>query len=80
MPGLGQVVSRVLNTMERERINTLLPLADVVIRPRLSASNTFDFSNVESAIAAGVAAAEDRMTDIRALLGAASGHRVGTIR
>jgi NTE family protein len=72
LPGLGQIVSRVLNTMERERIRVLLPLADVVIRPRVSAGNTFDFSNNEASQAAGRQAAQDRIADIRSLLTAAS--------
>jgi NTE family protein len=80
LPGLGAIVGRVLNTMERERIRSLLPLADVVIRPRIGASNSFDFSNTEGAIAAGVAAAEERIADIRSILAAASGRDVAEVR
>jgi predicted acylesterase/phospholipase RssA/CRP-like cAMP-binding protein len=80
MPGLTQIMGRVLNTMERERIRSLLPLADVVIRPRFAASNTFDFSNIASAVDAGKAAAEERLSDIRSLLAAASGHDVAGVR
>lgn len=72
LPGLPQIMSRVLNTMERERINSLLPLADVVIRPVIKAASTFDFSNIEGAVDAGVEAAEARIDDIRKLLRAAS--------
>lgn len=72
LPGLPQIMSRVLNTMERERINSLLPLADVVIRPHVAAGSTFDFSNIDQAVEAGVVAAESRLDDIRKLLRAAS--------
>lgn len=78
LPGVGQLFGRVLNAMERERIKTLLPLADVVIRPNLSRSATFDFSDVDGFIAAGAQAARDRLADVRSLLAAASGHAVGT--
>jgi NTE family protein len=72
LPGLGQIVSRVLNTMERERIRALLPLADVVIRPQVTASNTFDFSNNAAVLEAGAQAARDRIADIRSLVSAVS--------
>ncbi|MEY2418700.1 MAG: hypothetical protein QOG90_1380, partial [Actinomycetota bacterium] len=75
LPGLGQIMTRVLNTMERERIRGLLPLADVVIRPRVKASNTFDFGNNEGVIEAGAKAAAARVDDIRSLLAAASSVR-----
>jgi NTE family protein len=80
LPSLGQIVGRMLNTMERERIGALLPLADVVIRPRLSAANTFDFSNVDGALAEGRRAAEEHLAGIRSLLAAASGHGVVSVR
>jgi NTE family protein len=70
LPGLGQIVSRVLNTMERERIRALLPLADVVIRPQVTASNTFDFSNNATILEAGAQATRERLADIRALVAA----------
>jgi NTE family protein len=72
VPGLGQIMSRVLNTMERERMRALLPLADVVIRPRVTASNSFDFSNNDAVIAAGVEATKARIAAIRSLVAAAS--------
>jgi predicted acylesterase/phospholipase RssA/CRP-like cAMP-binding protein len=73
LPGLGAITNRMLNTMERERIRSLLPLADVVIRPRVSAAKSFDFSNVGGLVEAGAAAGEERIGDVRALLAAASG-------
>lgn len=72
LPALPQIMSRVLNTMERERINGLLPLADVVIRPVVKSASTFDFSDIDGAVEAGVEAAEARIDDIRKLLRAAS--------
>ncbi|HUR78652.1 MAG TPA: cyclic nucleotide-binding and patatin-like phospholipase domain-containing protein [Acidimicrobiales bacterium] len=80
LPGLMQIMGRVLNTMERERIRSLMPLADVVIRPRLSTSGTFDFSDTEAALAEGAAAAKLRIADIRSLLAAASGRDVAAVR
>jgi NTE family protein len=75
LPGLGQIMGRVVNTMERERIKALLPLADIVIRPRLAVSGTFDFSEVDAALAVGREAAKERIDDIRSLLAAASSVR-----
>ncbi len=80
LPGLAQIVGRVLNTMERERIKSLMPLADVIIRPRVSAASTFDFSNVDAVIEAGVDAANERLPDIRSLLAAASGRGIAAVR
>ncbi len=80
LPGLSQIVGRVLNTMERERIRSLLPLADVVVRPRVASGGTFDFSNVESVIDEGVTAANERLPDIRSLLAAASGRNIADVR
>jgi predicted acylesterase/phospholipase RssA/CRP-like cAMP-binding protein len=77
LPSLLQIIGRMLNAMERQVINTQLPLADVVIRPRLKASGSFDFSNIEAMIAAGDVAARERVDDIKNLLAAASGHAVG---
>lgn len=71
-PGLMQIMGRMLNATERQVIRSLLPLADVVIRPRLSASSTFDFSDIEGAVDAGATAANARLDEIRALLRAAS--------
>lgn len=71
-PGLIQIMGRMLNATERQVIRNLLPLADVVIRPRLSASSTFDFSDIEGAVEAGAKAANERLDEIRVLLRAAS--------
>ena len=71
LPGFMQIMGRILNTMEREVIRAQLPLADVVIRPRVTASNSFDFSKSDEMIAAGVEAARQRLPDIEAVLHAA---------
>lgn len=72
-PGMTQVIGRMINAMEREVIRSLLPLADVVIRPRVRAANTFDFGNVEQFIDEGVEATNDRLPDIRGLLAVSGG-------
>jgi len=72
-PGMMQVIGRMINAMEREVIRSLLPLSDVVIRPRVRAASTFDFSNVDDLIAKGFEAANDRLPDIQALLSFSGG-------
>lgn len=67
-------MGRMLNATERQVIRSLVPLADVVIRPVVTTSNTFDFSNIEAAVQAGEDAARKRLDEIRALLRAASDH------
>ncbi len=71
LPGFMQIMGRMLNTMEREVIRNQLPLADLVIRPIVTASNTFDFSASDKMIEAGVEAARARLADIAAVLHAA---------
>ena len=71
LPGLLQVIGRMINAMEREVIRNLLPLADVVIRPRVEASSTFDFGSIDEFVKHGVDAANDRILDVLALLSAA---------
>lgn len=71
-PGLMQIMGRMLNATEQQVVRSLVPLADVVIRPVVTASSTFDFSNIEGAVEAGDRAAESRLDEIRALLRAAS--------
>ena len=71
-PGLMQIMGRMLNATERQLLSNLVPLADVVIRPRLTAASTFDFSNIEAAVEAGAVAAQARLGEIKTLLQAAS--------
>lgn len=72
VPGLGQIMGRMLNATERQVIRNLVPLADIVIRPVVNASSTFDFSDIEGVSEAGAAAARARLDEIKALLRAAS--------
>jgi NTE family protein len=72
VPGLGQIMGRMLNATERQVIRNLVPLADIVIRPIVNTSNTFDFSNIEGAVEAGEVAARERLDEVKALLRAAS--------
>ncbi len=71
LPGFMQIIGRILNAMEREVIRGQLPLADVVMRPVVGASSTFDFSNTDEVIESGVDAARERLGDIEAVLRAA---------
>ncbi len=71
LPGFMQIIGRMLNTMEREVIRSQVPLADLVIRPIVHASSTFDFSTSDTMIDAGVEATRERLADIAAVLRAA---------
>ncbi|MEY2398197.1 MAG: hypothetical protein QOJ00_1371 [Actinomycetota bacterium] len=71
LPAFMQIIGRMLNTMEREVIRSQIPIADIVIRPVVSAASTFDFSQSDKMIEAGVAAARERLPDIASVLRAA---------
>lgn len=64
VPGVMQTILRMVNLMERELLTGLLPLADVVIRPRVQASFSFDFSRIDEFVAAGEAAANDVLASL----------------
>ena len=67
-PHMLQIMSRMMNSMEREMIKAQIPLVDILIRPKVSASSSFDFSQFEAFIAEGERAARASLDDIRALL------------
>jgi predicted acylesterase/phospholipase RssA/CRP-like cAMP-binding protein len=71
LPGFMSIMGRMLNAMEREVISSLIPIADLVIRPVVAAGSTFDFSGADAMIDAGVEAARERLADIAAVLHAA---------
>jgi NTE family protein len=70
-PHLLQIMSRMLSSMEREMIKAQLPLVDVVIRPEVYATSSFDFSRVDAFVAEGERAARAQLVDIKALAEAA---------
>jgi hypothetical protein len=59
-----QTMLRMVNLMERELIQAQLPLVDLLIRPEVSASYSFDFTNIEPFIAEGERAAEGALADV----------------
>jgi predicted acylesterase/phospholipase RssA/CRP-like cAMP-binding protein len=63
-PPIMQTMLRMVNLMERELIQAQLPLVDLLIRPEVSASYSFDFTNIEPFIAEGERAAEGALADV----------------
>lgn len=57
-PGLVDTLGRIVSTLERQVLAGQVSLADVVIRPVLRASNSFDFGQVDAYLAEGVRAAQ----------------------
>ena len=60
-----QTMMRMISLMERELLKTQTPLADVVIRPRVSANYSFDFSRIDEFIDEGKRAATEALTSVR---------------
>jgi NTE family protein len=67
LPNIVTVMTRTVNLMEAEVIKANLPLADVVIRPQVKASGSFDFSRIDEFIAEGRAATEQRAEELTVL-------------
>ena len=67
-PHLLQIMSRMVNSMEREMIKAQLPLVDVLIRPRVGPASSFDFSRIAEFIREGERAARDVLPQIKAAL------------
>jgi 1-acyl-sn-glycerol-3-phosphate acyltransferase len=67
-PHLLQIMSRMVNSMEREMIKAQLPLADVVIRPRVGPAPSFDFTRIDEFILEGERAAREALPEIKAAL------------
>ncbi|HVW34695.1 MAG TPA: patatin-like phospholipase family protein, partial [Acidimicrobiia bacterium] len=70
-PHLLQIMSRMVNSMEREMIKAQLPLVDVHIRPRVGPASSFDFSHIDAFILEGERAAREALPEIKAALAAA---------
>lgn len=64
-PGIVQTTMRMINLMEREMLKAQLPLADVVVRPTVDASYSFDFSRIDDFVAEGRRAANGVLTSLR---------------
>jgi 1-acyl-sn-glycerol-3-phosphate acyltransferase len=71
-PHLMQIMSRILNSMEREMIKAQLPLVDVVIRPGVGPAPSFDFSRIDEFVLEGERAARDALPEIKAAMEAAT--------
>jgi NTE family protein len=67
-PHLLQIMTRMVNSMEREMIKAQLPLVDVLIRPRVGPAPSFDFSRIDEFIGEGERAAEEALPAITAAL------------
>jgi NTE family protein len=70
-PPIMQTLLRMVNLMERELIERQLPLVDLLIRPQVEATYSFDFTNIEPFIAEGDRAAREALAgvDLRLLGG-----------
>lgn len=64
-PGVMQTMLRMINLMERELLKAQLPLADVVIRPRVAANYSFDFTRIDEFVAEGERAARATLDSLR---------------
>jgi NTE family protein len=71
-PHMMQIMSRILNSMEREMIKAQLPLVDVVIRPGVGPAPSFDFSRIDEFVLEGERAAYDALPEIKAAVAAAT--------
>ena len=65
LPSILKVMLRTVNLMEAEAIKAQLPLADVVIRPLVLASGSFDFTDIDGFIAAGADAVARQDDELR---------------
>jgi hypothetical protein len=65
-----QIMSRILNSMEREMIKAQLPLVDVVIRPGVGPAASFDFSRIDEFVMEGERAAYEALPEIKAAMAA----------
>jgi len=72
-PHLLQIMSRMVNSMEREMIKAQVPLVDVLIRPRVGPASSFDFSRIDEFVLEGDRAAREALPDIKAALAASNG-------
>jgi 1-acyl-sn-glycerol-3-phosphate acyltransferase len=70
-PHLLQIMSRMVNSMEREMIKAQLPLVDVVIRPRVGPASSFDFSRIDEFVLEGERAAREMLPEIKAAVASA---------
>ena len=67
-PHLLQIMSRMVNSMEREMIKAQLPLVDILIRPRVGPASSFDFGRIDEFILEGERAAREALPEIKAAL------------
>jgi predicted acylesterase/phospholipase RssA/CRP-like cAMP-binding protein len=67
-PPIMQTMLRMISLMERELIKTQVPLVDVLIRPDVAASYSFDFSQMDEFLAEGERAGRRAIGAVRAAL------------
>jgi predicted acylesterase/phospholipase RssA/CRP-like cAMP-binding protein len=72
-PHMLQIMSRMVNSMEREMIKAQVPLVDVLVRPKVGPASSFDFSRIDEFVLEGERAAEEVLPDIKAALAGAGG-------
>src|SRR5581483_10933605 len=58
-PHLLQIMSRMVNSMEREMIKAQVPLVDVLVRPKVGPASSFDFSRIDDFVLEGERAARE---------------------
>jgi NTE family protein len=63
-PPIMQTMLRMVNLMERELIERQLPQVDVLIRPEVAASYSFDFTNIDPFIEEGERAAAQTLASV----------------
>lgn len=68
-PPVMQTILRMVNLMERELIQGQLPLVDVLIRPEVATSYSFDFSSMDEHVEEGRRAAAAALTVAPASVG-----------
>jgi NTE family protein len=72
-PHVLQIMSRMVNSMEREMIKAQVPLVDVLIRPVVGVASSFDFSRIDEFVTEGERAAREKIDEIKVALAAAAG-------
>jgi NTE family protein len=70
-PHLLQIMSRMVNSMEREMIKAQLPLVDVVIRPKVGPASSFDFGRIDEFVLEGERAAREALPELKAAMASA---------
>lgn len=73
MPNFLQVVFNMFSSMEAEVVTKQLPLIDVLIHHKVSASHTLDFENVNALVEIGERSARQMLPQVKAAVEASAG-------